>query len=218
MNINLSKQEKSIYNYLKDKNNQEIVWEELKQFTKDPTSVKKGTIQKTVSEIKRKFKLAELSFPFEIKFVDKLPAVLLPHKNESKEEEIIPKQQLVKVRKTIGGRTVAESDTRPDAQIDFPPDPNKYVRRVITRNGAINLNEPEWEVYKYFYENTGKKISIIDLRDKVTFYKKPFGQLPANWRESIQRIVQNLRKQLGLNGRLITIPSVPGQETMYMFE
>ena len=212
--MKLTNQEKLIASYLQARPGTRVAWQELAQFAKDPQNVKLSTIQKAVGDVKRKLREANLP-ELNITFYSLTTPVPEPKviKTEVKQE-----QTLVEMRRTIGGRMVSSGDTRPDAQIDFPPDP-KGNRRVITRNGPINLGENEWDMYKHFYKNPGKKISITDLRDEVIFPKqKNTGKLPANWRDSIQRIAQNLRRQLELKDRLTTIPGGPNGETKYIFE
>lgn len=215
MNLNLTAQETKIYNYLKSKNNQKVAWEELAQFAKDPTAVKMKTIQRTVSEIKKKFKDASLSSPFEVTFfslTDKAqePVVSIAI---SPATATTP-QLLVEVKRTPAGTLIPANSDKHVAQIDFAPHKDGY-KKVITRNGQYQLNDPEWDVYKYFYNNPGRLITISELKDNVCFYKTPVSKLPARWFDSIMRVVQNLRRAVpGLDKRILTVKST---ETSYIF-
>lgn len=204
--LRLTEQEVKIIEYLYPREGKEIFWEELAQFAKDPQTVKLKTMQKVVSEIKRKYASAGLPPPFDVSFT------LLARKeqlekepfNEEKVERSFPK--MVQVKKVV-------TETRPQAQIDFELDRNQ--KRVKTKFGYRVLNDSEWEVFKYIHARAGKLVTISELRDEVV-YPKYGSKLPARWFDSIMRIVNNLRRQVdGLNTRLLT---VKGTETSYLFQ
>ena len=102
------------------------------------------------------------------------------------------------------------------AQLDFILDRN--TKRVKTKNGYKQLNDPEWDMFKYIHANPGRIISINELRDKVVFPQ--YGsKLPARWYDTVMRIVNNLRRQVdGLKTRLMTIGAFNAGETGYIFQ
>ena len=55
MHVSLTEQDTKIIGYLQSRNLQDVAWEELAQFSKEPTTVKLNTIKKAVSEIKKCF-------------------------------------------------------------------------------------------------------------------------------------------------------------------
>jgi len=185
--------ENKIIAYLTALNGKKVSWEELAQFSKNPEQVKLKSVQKSISEIKRKFKLTETSIPFNVELV-----------SLSKTASSIKPQTLVQVTKTVV----------PQAKIDFSLDPLGF-KRVITKQGVFQLNDSEWDMFKYFYQNIGRLVTISELRDKLVFPN--FGsKLPARWFDSIMRVVNNLRRQVfGLDKRLLTVKS---SETSYLFQ
>ena len=197
--LKITERENQIINYLSNKDGQEVSWEELVQFAKDPQSVKIKTVKKTISEIKRKYNAKNLPAPFNVNFTS-----LLNREINTPVPEI--KQKLVLVSKPV--------NTKHQAQIDFAID-DVYTKKVRTRFGLHQLNDNEWYVFKYFYSNVGKLIPISELRDKVVFPN--YGsKLPARWFDSIMRIINCLRKQvIGLDKRLLTVKS---SETSYIFQ
>jgi hypothetical protein len=198
-------QELKIINYLKDKNNQEVAWEELVQFSKNPQTVKLKTIKKSVSEIKRKYQSSNLPIPFDVRFISLT--------SKSDEQTMIKgDQKLVRVGKIVALNTVKPS--KPQAHYDFSLDPLGF-KRVQTKYGSHQLNDNEWDMFKYFYNNVGKLVTISELRDNVVFPN--YGsKLPARWFDSIMRIIGHLRKQVvGLDKRLLTVKS---SETSYLFQ
>lgn len=204
--LKLSLQEMKVIDYLQSKNNSPVLWEELAQFAKDPQNVKQKTVQKTVSEIKRKYASAGLPAPFNVKFSSII--------NEPK--QVVTEQKLVQIKKTLGGNTMLVDDKKKllPAQIDFVLDRN--MKRVKTRNGYHLLNDEEWEMMKYFNENVGRFIKISELRDKVKY--PHFGsKLPPRWYDSIMRVINNLRRTIpDLKNRLITTKI--SDETNYLFQ
>lgn len=204
MPVKLTKQEENIISYLKARNNQKVYWEELVQFSKSPTTVKLRTVQKTVAALKRKFMLDGTSLPFNISFSS------LSESNSTSLQAKNKQQVLVKLENSNKN----QSENKHQVQIDFRLDPLGH-KRVLTKNGLYQLNDSEWDMFKYFYQNPGKVITISELRDKIV-YPLYGSKLPARWFDSIMRIVNNLRRQVvGLNERLLT---VKGNETSYLFQ
>ena len=212
--LKLTNQETKVVAFLTTRNNDTTFWEELAQFAKDPQTVKLKTIQKIVSDLKKKYLQAGIPFPYNGKFVSmNLPKEEQPTKSvDSKEGN----QNLVQVKRTPAGNVVrldSPNGTKPAAQIDFVLDP--LTRRVKTKHGAHLLNEREWDVIKYLHANVGRVIGISELRDKVV-YEKYGSKLPPRWFDHIKSIVGNLRAQVpGLRDRILT---VKGAETGYLFQ
>lgn len=205
--LKLSNQEAKVIAFLTASTANIVHWEELVQFAKDPEMVKLKTIQKLISNLKRKYFLAGSPFPFNGKFK------IMDIKQELVDDK---KQVLVQVKNTPDGRVVRMDSTdgnKPTAQIDFVLDP--LQRRVKTKYGAHLLNEREWEMMKYLHANVGKVIRISEFRDKVV-YEKYGSKLPPRWFDSIKTIIGNLRAQVpGLKDRIMT---VKGIETGYLFQ
>jgi len=206
--IKLSPQENKIVNYLVSKNGNTVYLEELVQFAKDPQNIKRKTVLRWVSDIKKKYTDASLPLPYQVTFDS------LANKTQS------AVQSLTQVKKTPGGNMMrvpspAQTIASPPhpAHVDFTLDYN--TRRVKTKLGSFQLNENEWNVFKYIHNNVGRLISLSELRDQVVFPQ--YGsKLPARWFDSIMRIIHNLRRQVnGLNTRLHT---VKGSETNYLFQ
>jgi DNA-binding response OmpR family regulator len=206
--IKFTEQELNIINYLENRTDQEVAWEELPQFAKDPANVKLKTIQRAVSEIKRKFATANLPPTFEVRFKSLVSQPSVPTTPPVPQPQV-----LVQIKRTPAGNIIPADNTRHVAQIDF--DMDTWHKRVKTRNGPFQLNDSEWEVFKYFHANPGRLIGISELRDKVV-YPNYGAKLPARWFDAIMRIVNHMRRQvIGLDGRLLT---VKGPETTYLFQ
>jgi len=200
MELSLSEQEVKIINYLQSKS-EKVALEELAQFAKNPLNVKKKTIQRVISEIKRKYKKANLPLPFSCSFTNLAIAEPTPHQTIKS----LIQERLVQIQ--------AAKDTRHPVQKEFELD--RLSKRVRTKYGFVNLNDPEWEVFKYIYNNPARLISLSELRDKVV-YPQYGSKLPPRWFFSIMRTVNNLRRQVyGLNNRLFTVKS---DETSYIFQ
>jgi hypothetical protein len=170
---------------------EKVNFEELVQFSKDSGNVKLKTMQRAVSDIRKIFKDHSLPDPFTCKFgvlvETKKPVVLT----------LVPavpqEQELVRMRITKGGRKVRADDLTPDILIDYVID--KQYKHIKTYNGTFNLSPDEWEVFCYFHENHGKRISIEELRDKVV-YKNYGTSTPHHWADSIKRILGGLRTKI----------------------
>lgn len=209
--VGLTAQEKAIHNYIVNRPSRIIYLEELAQFAKDPQNVKCKTIQKTVSEIKRKFKVAGWPDPF----ANKLFASMAQETLQVTAPAPVPAQTMVQVKPTPDGNMVrvSGSGAAHPAQVDFLID--RLTKSVRTKYGNHRLNDSEWDVFKYLHENVGRLITLSELRDKVV-YPQYGSKLPARWFDSIMRIVNNLRRQVvGLDKRLLT---VKGAETTYLFQ
>ncbi len=221
--INLTPQEFNIINFLCGKN--EINLFDLAIFAKEPTKVKKQTLQKTVSDIKRKYTQLGLQPPFNCKIcvdqtiVEKPEPVLKIVESAPKIEEPILKvveEIIIPMRITLGGNRVTQSNTDPDAKIDFQLD--KLNKRVKTRkSGSINLSDNEWELFCFLHENADKMVSIEDIKNVV--YKNFGSKTPHCWADSIKRTLTKLRiniRELKTDNRLVTI--MGGNITQYMLK
>lgn len=218
--LKLTNQEVNIINYLKS--NQSVAWEELAQFAKEPQTVKLKTIKKAVSEIKRKYTAAGLPIPFNTTFSSLTESTDSSSSVQIKLGSISKKDLLgMPVIKTDTNQTLVKVARLPEAkpaklqaQIDFSPDALGF-KKVVTKGGTYQLNDNEWDIYKYFYNNVGKLVTLSELRDNVMFPN--YGsKLPARWFDAIMRVVNNLRRQVkGLDTRLLT---VKGTETSYIFQ
>lgn len=200
-----------------------VPWEELAQYAKEPTTVKLKTLQKAVSDLKKKYRDANLPVPFDCSFVSlvSLPAdqetkpVPAPTVSTQPKTETKLEQKLVQLRITRGGNRVSADDKTPDAHIDFKLEP--FYKRVRTRTNTINLSDNEWELFKLFHNNIGKKFSIEDLKDIV--YRNFGSKTPHNWADAIGGTLTKLRtniRELKTNDRLLTIRG--SNITYYMFE
>lgn len=202
--LNLSPQQIKLVQFLQTANS-DVAWEELAQFANNPTTVKLKTIQKLLSDCKKKYRDLGLEFPFNKKM----------YNLHSNPEPVKNAQQLVKVKVTPVGNVISANNF--NCQSDFVI--NKNTKSVKTKFGNHTLCDSEYEVFKYFHENPEKIVTISELRDKVVYPQ--FGsKLPARWFDNIGRTVQRLRKQIPtLAGRLLTIPSTGGVgETSYLFK
>jgi hypothetical protein len=188
----LTQQEQNIINFLKDK--PEAYWEELAQFSKDPTRVKLKSIKRAVSEIKKKYKDNNMECPIKTKLIR-----LSDQKIQDPETSImINNQKLVKV-----SRPIIPQDTTKQCQKDFVI--NKFNRQVRSKNGVRTLNDDDFFVFEYIYSNPEKVITLEELRDKVV-YPQYGSKLPARWWDAIGRRVNNIRRLVPeLRDRLMTV-------------
>lgn len=216
-----SSQEKIFIDYLSGKEN--VSWEELAKFSKNPSEVKKKTLQKVISTIKKKCTEAGQPVPFKCNFYE----ALKPSDNKDvivvESSSVAPTiaanaivtSPFVKVRTTRGGNMVPETNSALDAHIDFVLDKN--YKRVVMRKGKINLSDNEWELFCFFHQNAGKKLSLEQIKEHV--YKNFGSKTPYHWAESIKRTMTKLRTnipELKKDARLLTI--VSANTTYYMFE
>ena len=221
IDIRITNQEAQIISHCTGK--KIVPWEELAQYAKEPTTVKLKTLQKAVSDLKKKYRDANLSLPFDCSFVSllnqatedtkgiaKIPAPPVAVKLEIKSE---PEQKLVPVRRTRGGNIVNADDKTPDAHLDFKLEP--YYKRVKTRTATINLSDNEWELFKLFHTNVGKMLSMEDIKNVV--YKDFGSKTPHNWASAIKGTLTKLRtniRELKTDNRLICV--VGHGSTFYM--
>lgn len=213
--MKLSPQEHKVLEFLSSK--QEVYWEELAQFCKDPSTVKLKTVKKIVSDLKKKFQDNKLPIPFSCHF------------SEITKDNIAAKPKMLPTNKTVdfNGQTLVQIKRPPLAlnrnSMNLPssnasistntsivktsiPDflIKPYSRQVLTKSGLYTLNDDEFEVFNYLYQNSGKFISLEELRDKVCYPK--FGsKIPPRWFYTIQRRIGNIRHQIPeTRNRLLT--------------
>jgi hypothetical protein len=190
--LKLSDQEQKIINYLATK--EQVAWEELAQFGKNPTSVKRVTLLKVVSELRKKYASVGLATPFNCKFVDLNKTVQV--KTNSASPEIIPAKvvapAVVQMRKTLGGKMVRADDHTPDAHLDFVLD--NFNKRVKTKSGWIALNESNFELFQIFHQNVGTPLSKEDLKNKV--WPQWGSKVPASWWTNLASRMTDLRTYL----------------------
>ena len=204
--LKITNQEQQFINHCSGKS--VIAWEELAQYAKSPTTVKLKTLQKAISDLKKKYRDAGLPLPFICSFVSLL------EQNVPVETKPI-EQKLVQLRTTKGGNWVAIDDVQPDAHIDFKLEP--YYKRVRTRTGIINLSDNEWELFNLFHANIGKMFSMDDIKNVV--YKDFGSKTPHCWAQSIKRTLTNLRtniRELKTDNRLVCV--MGGNTTFYMLK
>ena len=197
----LTVQEQNIVNYLSTKNGI-VNWEELVQFAKDPQNIKLKTLQRAVSEIKKKYTSIGIDLPFNVQF----STLVNP--------TIKTEQKLVQVKRTPDGNVMLAKDIRHPAQVDFAIDRNN--KAVKSKFGYHKLNDDEFDMIKYFDANVGRVIKISELRDKVKYPQ--FGsKLPARWFDAIMRSINSLRRSVpGLKNRILTTEF--DGETSYLYQ
>lgn len=98
--IKITKQEQDIINHCSGKTF--VPWEELAQYAKEPQTVKLKTLQKAVSDLKKKYRDANLPVPFDCSFKS-----LVDVEQKKKQTPAPPppsgEQKLVQIRMTKGG-------------------------------------------------------------------------------------------------------------------
>lgn len=224
--LKITNQEQKIINHCTNKSI--VTWQELAQYAKDPATVKLKTIQKAISDIKKKYRDANLPSPLTCSFISLLdqkdgaaevkqetvkPRLTLVKSLDSKSE--VNEQKLVQLRITRGNNRVPADDKRPDAHIDFVLDP--FYKRVRTRTNTINLSDNEWELFKLLHENVDKMLSLENIKDVV--YKNFGSKTPHCWADSIKRTLTKLRtniRELKTDNRLIC--SIGSNTTFYMLK
>lgn len=207
--MNLTFQEKNVIDFLSSK--KEIFWEELAQFCKEPSTVKLKTVKKVVSDIKKKYRDENIDIPFDCNFSS------LTIKQEQRETIQFNGQSLVKLNRkpneTKSFPSPVEIKKNPEIDISI----KKYVNQVITRNGLFNLNDDDFQIFEYFFNNKERVISLEELRDRVVF--PSYGsKLPAKWFFSIQRRINNIRRTIpDLKYRIFTV-KIDANSTGYLFK
>lgn len=182
--------------------NPKISLTELKNFSRNPNSVKDETIKRAINYIKQKYNMAGQAPPFNWGNVN----------NSNSQPATTPsfssnfQQELVELRITTSGNKVLKSDQRQDAEIDFVIDRNS--RSIKTRNGNIYLGQNEFEIFEILIKNVGKPVSLENFKDII--YKNWGSKTPHTWADSITRSMTKLRKlipELKKDNRLLTISS-----------
>lgn len=204
--MKLTNQETNIINFLQGKS--KVAFEELAQFTKEPTKVKLKTIKKIISDIKKKHKDNNIPLPFNCEFYS-----LITNQKDIMSEKVIHNQQtLVKLerKKIISDPTLLSPHIQAGVHVavqaalnDFSI--NKFNNQVLSKSGWHTLNEDDFQIFQYFFQNIEKIITLEELRDKVVF--PLYGsKMPARWFSTIQRRINNIRKQIPeTKNRLLTI-------------
>lgn len=239
--LKLTKQEQNIINYCSGKS--VVPFEELAQFAKDPMQVKLSTLQKAVSDLKKKYRDLNLTLPFNCQFVQlakpdttltrqnldkviteagKFMSELPPQMrsadvqnelNRALEEKVEPK--LVQLRVTRGGNRVPSDNKESDVHIDFKLEP--YYKRVRTKTGTVNLSDNEWELFTLLHLNADKMLSLEDIKNVV--FKNFGSKTPHHWADTIKRTLSKLRtniRELKIDNRLVTV--MGGNTTYYMLK
>jgi DNA-binding winged helix-turn-helix (wHTH) protein len=209
--MKLTQQEAEVLSFLCSKQEKEVYWEELVQFCKNPTSVKLKTIQKIVSDLKKKYKDSNQAIPFNCTFKVMQPQIQSPKMISTNETTQYLGQTLVQIKRP--GAMVAPKispivEQKPTV-IETKTIHSEFVlksfnKQIVTRSGIYSLNHEEFEIFDYLYNNRSKFISLEELRDKVCFPK--YGsKLPARWFSAIQRRVSHIRHQIPeTRNRLLT--------------
>ena len=218
--LKLTNQEQKVINYLSGKN--EVTWEELAQFAKEPQSVKMKTLQKVISDLRRKYTLAGIPAPFTCKFstlikqnqaVDYSPAASATI-GELITEKLAQKQTLIQMRRTVGGKQVPATNTELDAHLDYRLD--RYNKVVISvERGRIPLTDGEYEIFNLLHVNAGKPVSIEQMKN-VRF--PPGEKCPPTWAGQIASCLTKLKKnipELKSKNRLSTVTAAT-KMTAYM--
>jgi hypothetical protein len=226
MGIALSLQEMKIINYCENK--PVVCWEHLAQFGKDPTTIKKATLQKIISDIKRKYREMNVECPLKSSFKDMLDMSAIKDKLEKQMSFPInetlgaakisldkkPIQHLVQIKTTPSGNIIPMGPKQIlSAQKDFAID--KAWRRVRTRSGIHPLGQDEFLVMNYLVDNAEELIPMEKLRDVV--YPNFGSKIPPRWFDSISRMFTKLRKSIPeIRTRLHTIRT--DGNTFYMLK
>lgn len=203
--MKLTQQESQVLSFLSQR--KEVYWEELAQFCKDPSSVKLKSVQKVVSDLRKKFRDNNQPVPFNCTFRSLVSKQEPPKMVATSQTVQFNGQQLVQVKRQAHIKpvvdiikaltdqpTVPQKIENPTAQqLDFAL--KQYARQVVTRSGIYSLNSDEYELFDYFMSNRGRFVSLEELRDNVCYPK--FGsKTPARWFSAIQRRVGNIRHQV----------------------
>lgn len=214
INLKLTQQKQSIINYLSTRAEQ-VAWEELAQFAKDPANVKLKTIKRAVSEIKRKYAEANLPLPFNCEFISL--------SNQKEEREVManvvnisnskPEQILVQVKRTPEGNLVRDDANMLAAHVDFKLD--KYNEAVKTKYGSHRLSEEAYKIFALLHAYAGKPVTQEQLKDLI--FPLAGSKLPHNWATRISGRLTEIRKNIpGIKqmGRLSSVNN--GYAAAYM--
>jgi hypothetical protein len=187
--LKLSNQEQNIINYLDGKD--QVAWQELAQFGKDPTTVKRVTLLKVVSELRKKYAAVGLPAPFNCKFFD-LGVETIQVNANAKASTVQAKvvAPAVQMRKTLGGKLVRADNNTPDAHLDFELDKAR-PNQVRTKNGWITLNESCYELFHIFHQNVNVPLSKEDLKNKI--WPQWGSRTPGSWWGNISGRMTGLR-------------------------
>src|SRR5260370_22893103 len=101
--LKLTKQEWQVTNYLIGKNNGKVFWEELAQFAKDPQNVKRKTVLKIISEIKKKYLIVGALVPFNVNFGSLTSEPEIKEPLQIAIPVNLPIQNLVQIKRTPAG-------------------------------------------------------------------------------------------------------------------
>lgn len=209
-NIPLSPQEIKIISHLSDK--KEEYFQNLAQFTKNPQTIKLKSVQKIISDIKKKFKKAEQPLPFNCQLKSMATILEKPKMVQTDQSVVFNGQVLTKILRSFTNNNLSEQpintipvqenkSIRREVEIKV----HKYNRLVQTGSGNHTLNIEDFEVFEYLYLHCNKVISLEELRDQVV-YPKWGSKLPARWFSSILRRVNNIRRNIPeLKDKLLTV-------------
>jgi hypothetical protein len=230
--MKLSQQEQSFLTYLIPR--AEVYWEELVQFCKNPATVKLKTVQKVISDLKKKYKDNNQALPFHCTFKSMQTQTQNPKMVSTGETSEYLGQKLVQIKRPtkqaeamLPPGFVWTTDSKPIAEmrvieIEKPSTINafdfilkSFTQQIVTKSGVYALNHEEFELFNYLFNNKSKFISLEELRDKVC-YPKYGSKLPARWFSAIQRRVSHIRQHIPeTRNRLLTAKQ--NNNTGYIF-
>ncbi len=217
--IHLTEQDKNLVNYLTGKD--EVSWEELAQFAKSPTTVKRKSLLRAVSDLRKKYADAGLAAPFNCRFFDlgTMPSANAPSQ-PVKAVAVVVAPPVVQMRKTIGGKLVRADDTKPDLHHDFQlskgancdGSPNYQIK---TKAGWVRLPESAYELLEIFYASPGVAFSKEDLKNKL--WPQWGSRTPPSWAGNLTHRMTDLRTCVPeMKTRLLTIRV--NNDTSYMMK
>lgn len=221
--MKLTQQENAVLGFICSK--QEVYWEELVQFCKNPTNVKLKTVQKIISDLKKKYKDSNEAIPFTCTFKS-MPVQAQAAKMVSTNETTqYLGQTLVQIKRPGSSSIPKISRLVDEKPTVLEPKPSQTItsdfvfksfnKQIVTKSGIYALNHEEFEIFVYLYANSSKFISLEELRDKVC-YPKYGSKMPARWFSAIQRRVSNIRHQIPeTKNRLLTVKQ--GNNGGYIF-
>jgi len=206
MGIALTLQELKIINFCDNKS--VVFWEHLAQFGKDPATIKKTTLQKVISDIKRKYKEMNVECPLKSSFKDMNDMSTVQNKlskqmslpiNETLGVAQIsldskkPIQHLVQIKTTPSGNIIPVGQEQVlSAQKDFVMD--RAWRRVRTKSGIYPLLQDEFDMLQHLVKNAEQLVPMESLKDII--YPNFGSKIPPRWFDSISRMFTKLRKSV----------------------